>query len=148
MSSARLADSMPQPLVTANENDLIIAEAQFGLGSPALALVALNTELARWGTAAPWHAAVGLPVAGVATMNGIMTEKYILMFQNVEAWNDWKRTCIPVLTPITALPQFGNTVPSRMFYGATEQQTNPTNIPAIGTPPNGAFNWNDPNKCP
>jgi hypothetical protein len=39
-------------------------------------------------------------------------------------------------------PTFGHTIPSRLLYGITEQQTNP-NIPAVGTPPNGAFNWND-----
>ena len=33
------------------------------------------------------------------TLADIMTEKYIALFQNTEVWNDWKRTCLPALTP-------------------------------------------------
>ena len=31
-----------------------------------------------------------------------MTEKYIALFQNIEVWNDYKRTCLPALA---AVPQ-------------------------------------------
>ena len=53
-----------------------------------------------------------------------MTEKYIVTFQNIEAWNDYKRTCLPALGPAS-----GRTViPGRFYWGTTEMQTN-TNAP-------------------
>ena len=51
------------------------------------------------------------------------------MFQNPEAWNDYKRTCLPVLKPARGRTR----IPGRIFYGATEEQTNP-NTPASGGP--------------
>jgi hypothetical protein len=144
MSANRLYDAFRQPLVTYNENLLIQAEANLHKTVPnaGAALVALNAEKAAWNTAAIWHAAVVLPAAGVATDSSIMTEKYIALFQNVEVWNDWKRMCWPRLAPVALVAVVGNTVPSRLLDGSTEQSTNP-NIPAVGTAPNGAFNWND-----
>ena len=56
-----------------------------------------------------------------------MTEKYIALFQNPEAWNDYKRTCLPVLKPARGRTR----IPGRLFYGSTEEQTNP-NTPASG----------------
>lgn len=149
MSTARLSDGFPQPLVTANENDLIIAEAALHKTAPnaGAAAAALASEVGRWATAQTWHAAAVVPVPGVTNDSTIMYEKWILLFQNPETWNDWKRTCKPHLVPVSSLPQWGNTVVSRVLYGITEQQTN-NNIPPVGTAPNGAFNWNDPNVCP
>ena len=54
-----------------------------------------------------------------------MTEKYIALFQNPEVWNDYKRTCLPVLKPARGKSR----IPGRIFYGSTEEQTNP-NTPA------------------
>jgi hypothetical protein len=68
-----------------------------------------------------------------------MTEKYIVLFQNLESWNDYKRTCIPALTPAAGKA----VVPGRIPYSATEKQTNGDNVP---TDPER--NWNDPNACP
>ena len=70
-----------------------------------------------------------------------MTEKYITLFQNVEVWNDYKRTCIPALVPVNG----ATVIPGRLFYGVTERQTNP-NVPAVGAQP--PRNANDPNACP
>jgi len=148
MSTYRLSGGYPQPFVTYNENLLIMAEAELAAGNTAQAKIDLNDEQGAWSsTVSLWHNPIAVPLSATATIHTIMLEKYITLFQNTEVWNDWKRTCEPHLTPVTLLPSFGNTVPSRMFYGQSEQQTNP-NIPAVGQGSNGAFNWNDPNKCP
>ena len=67
-----------------------------------------------------------------------MSEKYVVTFQNIEAWNDYKRTCFPVLTPAS-----GTQVIARPLYGSSEINTNP-NFPGE---PATERNWNDPNQC-
>jgi hypothetical protein len=62
------------------------------------------------------------------SLAAIMNEKYIVMFQTVEAWNDYRRTGFPVL---------GGSPPRRLNYPQTEREANPS-IPA-----DGARNWND-----
>jgi hypothetical protein len=143
LSDLRDNPGFPQPLVTANENLLIMAEAQFQTGDEAGALASLNKERALWAQKAVWHDPVTLaPLSGLtgnALYQAIMTEKYIVDFQNLEAWNDVKRSCIPALTSHnpTAYP----VIPRRLLYGTTERQTNP-NIPAPNAQP--SRNWNDP----
>jgi hypothetical protein len=143
LSARRLAQDFGQPLVTYNENLLIKAEALYQTGDQTGALAALNQERAAWGTATKWHSALSLsPIAatGSALLREIMTEKYITLFQNIEVWNDYKRTCLPALVPAA-----GKTaIPARLFYGTTERQTNP-NIPDVTAQPER--NWNDPNGC-
>ncbi|HEX6533208.1 MAG TPA: SusD/RagB family nutrient-binding outer membrane lipoprotein, partial [Gemmatimonadaceae bacterium] len=132
-----------QPIVTYNENLLIMAEAQFQTGDEAGALASLNAERAAWGTETPWHSAISLApsaAAGPALLQAIMTEKYITLFQNVEAWNDYKRTCIPALTPANG----ATVIPGRLLYGITSRQTDP-NVPEPSQQP--ARNANDPNAC-
>jgi starch-binding outer membrane protein, SusD/RagB family len=133
----------PQPFVTFNENLLIKAEAQFQTGDAAGALASLNQERAAWATATPWHSAFTLAPIGAASLNAIMTEKYIVLFQNIETWNDYKRTCIPHLTPVNN--SAGGVIPGRLLYPLQERQTNP-NVPLPSQQP--ARNWNDPNPCP
>lgn len=141
-SGERLDPTFPQPFVTFNENLLIRAEAELQTGGTGAALIDLNAERAAWAAATPWHPTVILAPAGSATLTSIMTEKYILMFQNIEAWNDYKRTCIPDLK--TTNPAASAVIPGRLVYPLNERQTN-TNIPALGQQP--ARNWNDPNPC-
>jgi starch-binding outer membrane protein, SusD/RagB family len=139
VSAKRLADTYGQPLVTYNENLLIKAEALFKAGNTQAALDTLNKERAAWGTNTNWHSAITLaPLAGPVTLEQIMNEKYIVLFQNVETWNDYKRTCLPKLTP-------GNgavAIPGRLIYPTSERQTNGANVPA-----DPVRNWNDPNAC-
>jgi hypothetical protein len=142
LSDFRGGAAFPQPIVTYNENLLIMAEAQYHTDQPA-ALATLNQERAAWGTAAPWHRPIALdPVSasGPALLEAIMTEKYITLFQNVEAWNDYKRTCIPALVPANG----ASVIPGRLPYGVTERQTN-SNVPDPSAQP--ARNANDPNAC-
>ena len=131
-NSGRNTATFAQPIITYDENQLIIAEAAFRGGDIAGAALALNNVRTRIGKS---------PIA-VPTLNDIMTEKYITLFQNIEAWNDYKRTCLPTLTP--ALGR--SVVPGRIPYGITELQTNPnalTDPPALNT----GRNANDPGAC-
>lgn len=136
----------PQPFVTYNENLLIQAEAQLQTGATGAALTSLNTERAAWALSLDptkaWHRAYTLAPAASATLSAIMTEKYIVLFQNIETWNDYKRTCIPALTPVAG--GVNGVIPGRLLYPVGERQTN-TNIPAVNVQP--PRNWNDPNAC-
>jgi len=135
-------DAFRQPIMTWEENQLIIAEANLQKPVPnvAAAQTALNAV----------RAARGKGVVA-ATLANVMAEKYIVTFQNLEAFNDYKRTCLPALTPAS-----GRTViPGRFLYGETEMQTNanaPTaaeNIQSTGSTSATLIvrNWNDPNHC-
>jgi hypothetical protein len=140
--SGRAAYDFRQPMITWSENQLIIAEAKHQLGDPT-AISHLNAV----------RGAVGLPpLAGPITLADIMTEKYIVMFQNIEAWNDYKRTCLPALVP-GGVPQLAE-VPGRLPYGRQEREQNP-NIHAPESYPGNwttgsapLRNWNDPQPCP
>lgn len=130
--SGRHIDDFRQPIVTWEENQLILAETNFRLGGAAAAQPFLTAVKQARGK-----------VVVAATLQSIMEEKYIALFQNIEVWNDWKRTCTPALTPA-----LGKTViPGRLYYGQTEEQTN------SNTPPSSAQNLftvrnpNDPAGC-
>ena len=127
-----------------------LAEAYFRLGQTANA----QTHFDKARASVP-----GLGAKTIASINDIMEEKYVALFQNIEVWNDYKRSCYPAITPV-ATSTFGNKVPGRLYYGTTEQSANP-NVPArnvqnqvggnvVTTPPaNPGFrNPNDPNPCP
>jgi len=122
---------------------------------------------ALWRAQAPFDAArasvPGLAVKVITSINDIMEEKYVAMFQNIEVWNDYKRSCYPAIAaiqPPNAPAAFGGKVPGRLYYGTTEQNANP-NVPnrsvqnqfggnVVTTPPAtaGFRNPNDPNPCP
>lgn len=133
LGAARVNPDFRQPLVTWAETQLIAAEAAYQTGNPGLALTSLENVRGAAGLA---------PLApaptGAALLTAIMTEKYITMFQTIETWSDWRRTCIPALTPAP-----GGQIPSRVGYPGDEQNSNP-NIPDAGP----LRNWNDPNPCP
>jgi len=126
-------EAFAQPLITWEETQLIRAEAELMRpgGSQGAAQPFLDAVRAA-------HGKGTVP----ATLANIMREKYISMFQNVETWSDWRRTCLPALTPARNRAA----VPGRLYYGETEEQTN-SNFP---TTPQNLFtvrNWNDPNGC-
>jgi hypothetical protein len=125
--------SFRQPIITYDENQLIKAEASLQTGNVAAAAIALNAVRVRFGKAA----------IAVPTLTDIMNEKYILTFQNLEAWSDYRRTCIPALKPATGKL----TIPARLYYGSTEAQTN-TNTPSFADQQASPRNENDPNACP
>ncbi|HEU4563739.1 MAG TPA: SusD/RagB family nutrient-binding outer membrane lipoprotein [Gemmatimonadaceae bacterium] len=137
LSDALLAPNYNQPLVTANENLLIWAEAAYRTGDEATALQKLHEE----------EAIAGVPpspsLSGNALLAEILTEKYISLFQTIEPWNDYKRTCWPNVVPVTTPAQV---IPARLFYDAAERQTDTSLLPPDQQP---ARNQNDPaNQSP
>ncbi len=138
-----------QPEITYDETQLIGAEAAFQTGGQGAAQPFLNAARANrvYGArGATPNTFPPLPPAP-ATLQNIMEEKYVDLFLNIEAWNDWKRTCLPALAPA---PPAGSTTPGaapiagRLPYGITEINANP-NTPHVS--PTGQ-NPNDPNPCP
>ena len=129
LGSTRIAPDFRQPLVTWAETQLIIAEAAYQTGAPGLALTSLENVRGAAGLAP-----LPGPPAGAALFDAIMTEKYISMFQTMETWSDWRRTCIPNLVPAP-----GGVIPHRDGYPDSEQVANP-NFPDAGP----TRNWNDP----
>ena len=122
-----------QPIVTAQENLLIWAEAAYRGGNEAVARTQLAAE----------KAIEEVPTGGVAALSGrpllneILTEKYIALFTTIEPYNDYKRTCTPNLPPVVA----GVKIPARLLYDTSERQTN-TSVPEAQEQP--TRNDNDP----
>jgi hypothetical protein len=130
LSTARGDPGFRQPIITADETQLIIAEAQARAGSAGPALATLNEVRARAGL----PALAGL--TGTPLLVAILEEKYVSLFQSPEVWADWKRTCYPNF----ALANGATSIPMRFIYGADERSTNP-NIPQ----PNAAPRRNEVN---
>lgn len=129
-SALRLNPAFRQPLVTWAENQLILAEAAAQTGDEALARTALNAVRAGAGLGS-------ISPSGAQLIHAIMIEKWITLFQNIEAYNDYKRTCVPNLAPAGDATE----IPGRPFYAFSERNTNP-NIPAPES--QTARNPNDP----
>ncbi len=126
----RVSADFRQPMVTHNENLLHWAEALYYKGD-GQALTKLNE----------YKTANGLPtvsLSGPALLQEIAIEEYIAQFQNVDAYNDWKRTCYPNITPAVS----GQDVPARLFYGLSERNANSENIVPPDQQPHR--NLNDP----
>ena len=134
LSATRLDPGFRQPLATYVENELILAEAQWNLaGGGAAGNAAATPHVTNARTA---QGLAPLPaVTGLAT---IMTEKYAALFQTMEVWNDYKRTCVPVLTPAAG----ASAIPARLPYPLSERNANPSI-----SGPGPQRNWNDPNGC-
>jgi starch-binding outer membrane protein, SusD/RagB family len=138
------------PVITYAETQLIGAEAAFQTGGQGAAQLFLDAARANRSYGARGATPnIFTPLAPVpATLENIMEEKYVTLFLHIEAWNDYKRTCLPALAPAPA--SLGNTtpgtqpVPGRLPYGITEINANPNtpNVSPVGR------NANDPNPCP
>jgi hypothetical protein len=138
-----------QPEITFDETQLIGAEAAFRTGGEGAAQPFFDAARATRGYGARGVTPNAFPALGAApaTLQNIMEEKYLDEFLNIEAWNDYKRTCLPSLAPA---PPVGSTVPGtgpipgRLPYGISEINANP-NTPSVS--PTGQ-NPNDPTPCP
>ncbi|HEY0241286.1 MAG TPA: SusD/RagB family nutrient-binding outer membrane lipoprotein [Gemmatimonadaceae bacterium] len=119
-----------QPIITWAETQLIIAETAFRAGNTGEALTAINNV----------RVAAGNAPLGSVTLAQIGVEKWIANFQNIEAWNDYKRTCLPRLTPAPGK----SAIPGRLLYAFSERNAN-ENIPDPSAQP--TRNQNDPNAC-
>jgi hypothetical protein len=123
------------PIVTYDENLLIMAEAS--LLQPGGGVTAAATFLNR--ARANHHKA---PISS-PTLQDIMYEKYIATFENPEAWNDYKRTCLPAIRPANSR----SAVPGRLYTPDAEVQTNPNAPDDSGQNLFVMRNANDPNAC-
>jgi hypothetical protein len=142
------AADAPLPLITCAETQFIIAEAQYRVGATAAANTALQAAIAcqeaRFGVNIPNPPAL----AGAALFHEIMMQKYFALFLNMEAWNDYKRTCEPnVAAAVKVGGSLANKpIPARVFYGESERQSN-SNLSTPGSGNNGLRNRNDPVSC-
>jgi starch-binding outer membrane protein, SusD/RagB family len=155
------AGSFRQPAVTYTENQLIIAEAALHAGNQVTADSAFNNVRANetYGadaldgiancTSGPNSECTFTaqpPIVNV-TLQDVIEEKYIDLFVVPEVFNDYKRTCLPYLSPAPASPSSTTpqaAVPGRLPYGQTAISSDP-NTPNVGAT---ARNANDPNPCP
>ncbi len=130
------------PIVSCAEAAYIRAEAQYRLGNQPAARTAakdgLVCEETRFGVLLAAQKTALDAAAGQALLDEIVLQKYTALFLNIEAWNDWKRTCIPKIS------QRAGGVPGRLYYGQGERQSNP-NIPQTSQQPKR--NANDPTAC-
>ena len=138
------------PLVTCAENYFIIAEAQQHAGQDGAAITAAKDALGcqedYYGVDLTAQKAAFDGLTGTGLLEAIMDQKYTALFLNPETWNDYKRTCMPDLTP-----RVEQGVPARLYYGLTERQTN-TNVPEPSAQAGGhgfraGHNDNDPAGC-
>jgi hypothetical protein len=130
LSATRGAPGFDQPLVTWEENQLIIAEAAYQTDDPTTALNALNAVRSANGLG-------NISPSGGALLHEIMIEKWIALFQNIEAYSDYRRTCVPNLMPSGG----AEIIPGRVLYAFSERNTNP-NVPPPAEQPQR--NDNDP----
>lgn len=90
----------------------------------------------QWGVTMPasylTQAAVALSGAGTATnLQKIVTQEYIASYPNgFRAWNLWRRTGYPVLTPAPAATNASKAIPRRLAYAITEYTSNAEAIAA------------------
>lgn len=125
----------PVPIITYYEAKFIEAEANLRMGNSEAAATAYNEAVRAalvsiTGTAdAAYIAQNASATAGTISLEQIMTQKYIAMFTNIEAWVDYRRTGLPEIPPAqNALGPF----PLRFPYPQSERLLNAANIPAGG----------------
>ncbi|HSG07241.1 MAG TPA: SusD/RagB family nutrient-binding outer membrane lipoprotein [Longimicrobiales bacterium] len=130
------------PILSCAENAYIQAEASFKLGNEGGARTAAKAGLAcqeaMWNVSLAALSSALDAKSGTALFEEIMKQKYEALFLDMEAFNDFKRTCLPAIT------QREGGMPARLYYGQAERQSNP-NVPAPAQQP--ARNTNDPNSC-
>lgn len=103
--------------ITANLNSINTIATSGGNSAPALATATVTAFVAN--RTAQYDAA-----SAAGKLSAVMTQKYIALYGNgIEAYNDYRRTDLPVLpAPIAPL----NVFPLRLTYSVTELSTNAT----------------------
>jgi len=121
----RFSNNFRMPFVTYQENQLILAEANLALGNTAPAQANLQNAY----NAVPLTGHTASAILPAALLDSIMMEKYVVMFQNIEALSDYRRTCIPNLAFVLPNVLSLTAVPGELFYPQTERNANP-NVPS------------------
>jgi len=121
------------PLVTYSETQLILAEANLRIGAAnsADALAALNKHRAALTQQFPkgkYDPYTLLDILGGASglLTEILTEKYVTLIGQIEAFNDARRTKNAIGIPVKG--STAKTLPQRFLYPQSEINTNP-NVP-------------------
>lgn len=132
----------PTPIITAAEVHFMRAECQVQLGQYDAARTsykaALTASLEEFGVFNQvWFDAYSsaidmIPDNKDIMMNAVMTEKWISLCYNTEAFNDWRRTGYPMLQPNPLGAR--DEVPRRFPY-ATDPVTYNPNTPVLGNNP-------------
>lgn len=139
----------PQFILTYAESELLLAEAKvrgWNVGATtatahyANGVSAALQSVSAFGSAAAISAATAntyaaanpLDVSSTAASLKMINEQYWattgVLLNFVEAWNNWKRSGYPVLTPVVYAGNFsGGVIPRRQLYPTTETTTNPNN---------------------
>ena len=137
-------------IISYEENLLIKAECNYRLGNEISAQTFLQESQTaaedKWGFPSTTYSDITL--TGEDLFDKIIEEKYIALFLNIEAWNDYKRNCYPDVKYKKSEDDDGNPIyerpPGRVYYPEDERKTN-TNIPSITNQPKQ--NDNDDNEC-
>ncbi|MEN9610774.1 MAG: hypothetical protein RLZZ628_1588 [Bacteroidota bacterium] len=117
-------------LATFTEQKFIEAECKLKLATPdtaaarAAMLAGIQASFTEAGVDAAAYApyiaqSAVVPQGAPVTLQGVMIQKYLALYTDPEAYNDWRRTNIPALTP-----NLGTFVPRRFLYPQTELDLN------------------------
>jgi len=119
------------PMVTFAEVKFLEAEAHWRLGQPNDAATALNDAIKASCTEVTAGSFDGNSIATYTSANvdlsRIMYEKWLAMFMQYEAYNDYRRTGLPNLTLRPGAAR--NYIPQRMPTALTERVANPNARP-------------------
>lgn len=119
-------------LASYNENQLILAECYARTSNDVKALESLNlvraSHEAAYGGFQDYTSADPQVSDNAKLLKEILTEKYVTLFGQVEAFNDIRRTKNLIGIPINN----GTSLPGRFLYPQSEINSNP-NTPAPGT---------------
>jgi hypothetical protein len=117
------------------EQKFIEAEARFQTNDLAGAATAFNeavvASLAKVGASDnTWEGVHAAETSATITLAKIMDQKYIALYMNPEAFNDWRRTGLPALTPALNAATPNGQIPRRFPYPAPERLYNSANLNA------------------
>ncbi|MCC6448923.1 MAG: SusD/RagB family nutrient-binding outer membrane lipoprotein, partial [Chitinophagaceae bacterium] len=130
------SEATPYPLVTYAEAKFIEAEAKVRMGD-ATAYASLNEAMKASCLEVTAGAYDGFDIALYAdsstNLSRVMYEKWLSMYGQIEAYNDYRRTGYPELTPNPG--GVTNVIPKRFPIPQSERVNNPNaQSPAITTP--------------
>ncbi|MBN1186425.1 MAG: SusD/RagB family nutrient-binding outer membrane lipoprotein [Bacteroidales bacterium] len=125
--------SAPIPIVTYSEALFLKSEASYRKGDLVQSALIFNDavkssikQVTKNEAPADYIASYASETESTITLSKIMVQKYFLMFVNVEAWNDWRRTGFPVLVPNSNASNKG--IPVRFPTVIDERKYNPNAI--------------------
>ncbi len=161
-SALYLALNTPGFILTYAESELLLAEAAVNgwnvTGSASLHYAnAVSGALQTYGTmngttpissatANAYAAANPLDISSQTNSLAMINTQFWVttgtLFNFAEAWNNWRRSGYPALTPVNYPGNFTNGgIPRREIYPTSESATNPTNLKSAVGGLSGGDNW-------